>query len=135
MISDQIYFKKRRILIMNWIIHYIIDQYGPYKYLINSHTHGMELYNHLDFQVVLDLPPEHISHLLNTMGKRVKSGETFCDGDMVSGLYTECDILLKQYRETGRDVLRLIIPDKKKCYPDDADCMEPYKYQILSMFE
>lgn len=120
---------------MDWIIHYIIDQPGPFPYLCNAHTHGMENYEHLDFQMVLNLPPEHIAYLLNTLGKRVQNGEVFHDGDMVSGIYEDCEICLKKFRETGRDVLRLIIPDKYNRFPEDEKCMAPYKYQELSMFE
>lgn len=27
---------------VDWIIHYILDNPGPYPYLCNAHTHGME---------------------------------------------------------------------------------------------
>lgn len=120
---------------MDWIIHYIINQPGPFLYLCNTHTHGMGNYGHLDFQIVLNLPLEHISYLLNSMGLRVQSGEVFHDGDMISGLYEDCEIRLKKVRETGRDVLRLIIPDKYNRFPEDARCMAPYKHQELPMFE
>ena len=71
---------------VDWIIHYVFDDPGPYPYLCNAHTHGMEKYHHLDFQMVLNLPQEHICYLLNTLGRRVQNGETLHDGDMVSGL-------------------------------------------------
>ncbi len=114
---------------VDWIIHYILDNPGPYPYLCNAHTHGMEKYRHPDFQMVLNLPQEHICYLLNTMGMRVQGGETFHDGDMVSGIYEDCSIRLKKVRETGRDVLRLIIPDKHNRFPEDENCMEPYRHQ------
>ncbi len=41
---------------VDWIIHYVFDNPGPYPYLCNAHTHGMEKYHHLDFQMVLNLP-------------------------------------------------------------------------------
>ena len=41
---------------VDWIIHYILDNPGPYPYLCNAHTHGMEKYWHPDFQMVLNLP-------------------------------------------------------------------------------
>ena len=120
---------------VDWIIHYVFDNPGPYPYLCNAHTHGMKKYHHLDFQMVLNLPQEHICYLLNTLGKRVQNGETFHDGDMVSCLYEDCSIRLKKVRETGRDILRLIIPDKYNHFPDEESCMEPYKHQELDMFE
>lgn len=50
-------------------------------------------------------------------------------------LYADCDIRLKKVRETGQDVLRLIIPDKYNRFPESPACMAPYKYQELNMFE
>lgn len=119
---------------ITWIIHYIIDAVGPGG-MINTHTHGMNAYGHLDFQVVLNLPPEHIGYLLNTMGSRVQNGERFHPGQLVSGIYEDCPIQLKKYRETGRDVLRIIIPDKNNRFPEDALCEERYKVQQNRAFE
>ena len=85
-------------------------------------------------QTVINFPQEHICYLLNTMGMWVRNGETFHDGDMVSGIYEDCSIRLKQVRETDRDVLRLIIPDAHNRFPEDENCMEPYRHQELEMF-
>jgi hypothetical protein len=41
----------------------------------NAHTHGMEKYHHMDFQMVLFLPPEEIGRILNTLGLRVQAGK------------------------------------------------------------
>ena len=49
---------------------------------------------------------------------------------MVSGIYEDCGIRLKKIRETGWDVLRLIIPDKHNRFPEDENYMEPYRLQI-----
>ena len=40
---------------VDWIIHYILDNPGPYPYLCNAHTHGMEKYRHPYFQMVLNI--------------------------------------------------------------------------------
>ena len=120
---------------IDWIIHYVFDDPAPYPYLCNAHTHGMAKYQHPDFQLVLNLPQEHICYLLNTLGMREQSWDTYHDVDMVSGIYEDCSIRLKKVRETGRDVLRLIIPDKRNRFPEDENCMEPYRHQELEMFE
>lgn len=119
---------------IDWIIHLIIDAYGPGG-TVNNHTHGMEKYNHLDFQLVLNVKPQEVGRLLNTMGQRVQKGEQFYPGNMVKGLYMDCDVRLDLFKETGRDVLRLIIPDANNIFPESSDCMEPYKYQTQTMFE
>ena len=118
---------------VDWIIHAVFE-YGPGG-TKNNHTHGMERYGHLDFQMVLNAPPQEISYLLNTTGMRVRDGEQFAPGDMVHGLYEDCGVRLDLFRETGRKVLRLIIPDSDNRFPEDPLCKEPYKYQILRMFE
>lgn len=125
---------------INWIIHLVAngacDNCGKMEsrflpYLCNAHTHGMEQYGHPDFQLVLFLPQAEIGRILNTLGLRVQSGERFHAGDMVSGIYEDCDIRLDEYEETGRKVLRVIIPDKYNVFPEDEHCMEPYNLQML----
>jgi len=97
----------------------------------NAHTHGMEKHHHMDFQLVLALPVKEIARILNTMGLRVQAGERFHDGDLVSGIYEDCDIRLDEYEETGRTVLRVIIPDKYNIFPEDENCMPIYRIQLL----
>lgn len=97
----------------------------------NAHTHGMEKYHHMDFQMVLFLPFEEIGRILNTLGLRVQAGERFQSGDMVSGIYEDCDIRLDVYEETGRTVLRVMIPDKYNIFPEDGQCMPVYRLQLL----
>ena len=38
---------------------------------------------------------------------------------------------LMKYEETGRQVLRVIIPDKYKHFPEEPCCMAPYCLQLL----
>ena len=118
----------------NWIIHFVMGA-SDIEFITNCHTHGMELYDHTDFQVVINLPKEEIGRLLNTLGVRVRNGERFKAGDMVKGLYLDCDVRLDSVIETGRCVLRLVIPDKHNRFPEDPQCMAPYKHQTLKLFE
>lgn len=104
-------------------------------YTCNAHTHGLERYGHLDFQMVLFLPTEEIGRILNTLGLRVQSGERFQSGDMVSGIYEDCDVRLDEYEETGRKVLRVIIPDANNIFPGEGDCTLPYCLQLLKTDE
>ena len=85
----------------------------------------------MDIQVVLYLHPNEIARILNAMGLRVQNGERFRAGDYVSGIYEDCPIRLDAFEETGRTVLRVIIPDKYGVFPEDKDCMETYKLQQL----
>lgn len=101
------------------------------EYTCNAHTHGMEKYGHMDFQVVLHMSPKEICYILNTLGLRVQSGERFRAGDLVTGIFLDCPIRLDEYEETGRTVLRVMIPDKHNIFPEDERCMEPYRLQML----
>lgn len=124
-----------------WIIHLVANGAGCAKcgevesefipYTCNAHTHGMEKYNHMDFQLVLRLPTEEIGRILNTLGCRVQQGEKFHNGDYVKGIYDDCDICLQEFEETGRKVLRVIIPDANNIFPNDPRCASPYNLQLL----
>ena len=129
---------------IDWLIHLVAngtcDECGAVEtdflpYMCNAHTHGLERYGHLDFQMVLFLPTEEIGRILNTLGLRVQSGERFRSGDMVSGIYEDCDVRLDEYEETGRKVLRVIIPDANNIFPEEGDCMLPYCLQLLKTDE
>lgn len=102
-------------------------------YACNAHTHGMQKYNHLDFQMVLHTSPEDMCYILNTLGMRVQNGERFKAGDMVSGIFLDCDVRLDLFWETDRNVLRVIIPDGKNRFPEDPNCEYPYSFQTWQM--
>ena len=129
---------------IDWVIHLVANgacdecgeiETGFLPYMCNAHTHGLERYGHLDFQMVLFLPTEEIGRIHNTLGLRVQSGERFRSGDMVSGIYEDCDVRLDEYEETGRKVLRVIIPDANNIFPEEGDCMLPYCLQFLKTDE
>ena len=129
---------------IDWVIHLVANgacdecgeiETGFLPYMCNAHTHGLERYGHLGFQMVLFLPTEEIGRILNTLGLRVQSGERFRSGDMVSGIYEDCDVRLDEYEETGRKVLRVIIPDANNIFPEEGDCMLPYCLQFLKTDE
>lgn len=125
---------------VDWIYHYVangvqcgecgeVENSFP-QYVCDAHTHGMNRYNHLEFQVIIDYGPEEVGRLLNTMGRRVQNGERFKNNDVVKGLYLDCDVHLWEMSDaSGRSVLRLIIPDKQNQMPEKADY--PYSMQML----
>ena len=47
------------------------------------------------------------------------------------GIYADCDIRLVEFRETGRNVLRAVIPDRQNRFPEDPQCEEPYRLQSM----
>ena len=61
----------------------------------------------------------------------MQQGKRFSHGELVSGIYEDCDVRLEEFEETGRTVLRVIIPDKHNIFPDDIRCMYPYTLQSI----
>lgn len=54
---------------------------------------------------------------------------------MVSGIFEDCDVRLDLFEETGRNVLRVIIPDSHGRFPEDPQCAEPYRLQRMKTEE
>lgn len=105
------------------------------QYICNAHTHGMENYGHPDFQLVIHMPQEDMKYILNTFGLRVQAGERFKAGDLVEGIFLDCSVRLDEAWESGRKVLRVVIPDGKNRFPEDAGCVYPYSFQLLATDE
>lgn len=127
--------------LIDWIIHYCANgvdcdtcgeaERGYLDYACNAHTHGLDRYGHRDFQVIIALPPVEVGRILNTMGLRVQAGERFNPGDLIEGIYEDCSVRLDAFEETGRTVLRVVIPDKYNKFPEEPDCMDVYRLQKL----
>lgn len=95
-----------------WYAHFVQDD-GETHYGVNVHSHGMEAYDHLDFQVVFPIDERLAHHFIADLIERVKKGEKFQHGQRVSQILKNYDILLLEANEAGRAVLRLILPDEE----------------------
>lgn len=78
---------------------------------INIHTHGLESFDHLDFQIVISLPKDVVKDVLFSLVERVKNGESFHDKQYVDEIITLGSVKLIEKEESGRRVLRIIFPD------------------------
>jgi len=126
---------------INWVVHLVKNgvacaccgdvENGFIQYACNGHTHGMEQYEHPDFQLVLSLPDKEICRILNTFGLWVQAGRRFHNGELVEGIYLDCPVRLQEFEETGRTVFRVVIPDKHNRFPEDTNCEYPYTLQIF----
>ncbi|MCD8109990.1 MAG: DUF4262 domain-containing protein [Clostridiales bacterium] len=104
---------------------------GFRELMCNAHTHGLERYNHPDFQMVVQYPAEAIGYVLNEFGYRVRSGERFSNGEIVEGIFTDCPVRLEEAVEMDRTVFRIVIPDGENRWPEDPECEYPYSAQGL----
>ena len=122
----------------SWILHYITNETSKKDggagsdfppYLCNAHTHGLAAFNHKDFQLVLDIGPGSTGYLLNGLAERVRNGESFSDGELVEGVYSDCQVKLAIATEGNREVFRVLIPDEEGRFPGDEGCNFPYSEQ------
>ena len=58
----------------------------------------------------------------------MQAGEVFKDGDIIEDVLT-CPIKIKEFTE--EKLLRVIAPDSSFKFPEDEECEELYKYQLL----
>lgn len=126
---------------IDWIIHFVVngaecdvcrkvEDYFP-EFLCNAHTHGLERYGHLDFQIVLAMDHQITGTILNELGLRVQAGEKFNSGDVLSdALKGPYDVRLVEMDEGDRKVLRVVLPDENNLFPGDDGCKYPYDQQL-----
>ena len=98
---------------VGWYAHYVHDEpSSPFN--INYHTHGLDVtFKHKDLQACLPAQPQMLHEIIFNIIRRIKSGEQFNVGDRVSNIIGgSYQITFIAARECGRDVLRVIFPDK-----------------------
>ena len=92
-----------------WVTHYVFDDK---TLMINCHTHGLvEKFGHPDLQIVLPLPGKTCNGIMHTCVERIEKGEVL-SGVVDHILSNDYLVLFVPAKEGGRDVMRLILPDK-----------------------
>ena len=127
---------------LDWNIIYVsnghaCDKCGKYEmpyvdYICDAHTDGLNnAYGHTEIRLVLDLGAEEIMRILNTIGLRISQGESFKAGDLIHGIYEDCDVRVDWIDEEDemKNALRIVIPDSKNRFPEDPKCDEIYALQ------
>lgn len=99
--------QKERLSNHGYYVHVVFDDKGS----INAHTHGLENFDHLNFQVVVPLPENVLNGIFVGLVDLVKSGEKFKHNQKVDGVIKNYQVKLFKTKEDGRDVLRVILPD------------------------
>lgn len=95
-----------------WYVHIVQLETNPN--LANAHTHGIfESFGHLDFQIALSLPKNVYSYIFAELVERINDDKIFTDGMIVDDLLEKYNVKFLKYTESGRDVMRIIIPDRK----------------------
>lgn len=93
--------------------HLVPDETSPLGF--NAHTHGFELtWNHPDLQIVFPVDGQVAMGLFWAAVAHIKEGSVFSDGDVVARIAgNEYKVKFVKVQESGRDVLRMILPDKE----------------------
>ena len=110
---------------VGFYVHYIVEP--PHNY----HTHGLpESFNHPDLQIALAVKKETAMNILGTVIDLIKEGQEIKDGMHLFNVI--CDYCIKAYKTTedGRDIIRLLLPDRAGIFPDNPNCDEPFKIQM-----
>ena len=97
-----------------------------------STTGLTERYGHPEFELVLQQQVNTMGYILNELGFRVRAGEKFEAGQLVSGIFADCDIRLDKSPD-HENMLRVIIPDNNNRWPEEDDCASIVKLQTLSL--
>lgn len=98
---------------IDWQIHLVSDNKGFKKYMCDAHTHGINKFFNTEIQMVLNIDSKLIANLINDIGRLIKSGYKFTEGDLLYNLLTDDMpigfINAKDYE--GEPILRILLPD------------------------
>ncbi|MGN1361596.1 MAG: hypothetical protein ACI4VV_04895 [Eggerthellaceae bacterium] len=102
-----------------------MDKLAIEEALVNVQTHGMDQYDHLDFQCVLPMGNECVENLFNMLVGMVAQGEVFkseeplLDGDNLIAALCEVE-------DGGRKLLRVLV-----CEPHLFGCMSVMPDELI----
>jgi hypothetical protein len=111
-----------------WVAHYVPDVPGK---CIDYHTHGIqEGHNHMDFQVVFPINPEMIHTFMHGLYSVVKDGGVIPVETRYADVLQGYDVYFRVYEQGGRNVLRMLLPDKNNLFPMDDGCDPEFLFQL-----
>lgn len=98
----------------------------------NLHTHGLEeSNNHKDLQIVLPVDPKIAHQIIWIIVHLIENGFKCIPGKRSSEVFDGMDVEFMLAEETGRQVIRVLLPDKNGKLPSDEDCDPVYREQIF----
>lgn len=95
----------------------------------NYHTHGIPIsLNHPDVQIVMALPPQIYGPIIHSVYNFIKEGNIIEVGKYYDDFLQGLSVEFAWATECGRDILRMILPDKEGNTSFDT-IDNPYKEQ------
>ena len=126
-------FETMSMAVYGFFIHGTPANDGEY---MNFHTHGVpESFNHQDIQIVMPFDPGITAQVIHNIVDLIKNGNRFVNGSTSQDVLSEYRGKKQVVRfidavESGRQVLRVLIPDKNGFFPEDVECDPRFKKQI-----
>lgn len=122
--------KKEHSNTVDWIIHAVIPEYES-PYILDAHTHGLNMHGHPELRTVLHLPPETLTGVINAVGLDIVDGERFDEEKIYTNILAN-DMRVRVIRDNigGDDCSVLIFPDANNRLPEEPFCQEPYRSQL-----
>lgn len=126
--------------VIDWMIHYVQEHdceicgkhnknHVGFTGFANIHTHGLNLYNHKELCIPLDIGFKLAGTILNQCGLRIKLKNEKFVPDKDYSVIQNLPVLF--YEFDNSDTLYMIMPDPNGKFPDDDGCEFPYNKQIL----
>lgn len=136
-----IYLKKRELYEFTSEERKMLFQYGYCVHAVscghintNYHTHGLpEMKNHIDLQITLNIQPQEVFDIFHLLIAEINKGKTFTKDSSIK--YLNKPLKLMETFESGRQVLRIMLPDSNGKFPEDENCNFEYALQNLECDE
>lgn len=128
---EMIAFEQEQLHKEGWVAHF---KYGTPEEQLNGladvHTHGLSSsFGHKDLQVVLPLEPKLIYSIFSNIVSDIKEGAIYRSNIRNPKVLNGYDVVLKEFDDNDRTVLRVILPDPNGLFPDEKGCIHPYNKQ------
>ncbi|MGP8216758.1 MAG: DUF4262 domain-containing protein [Bacteroidia bacterium] len=95
-----------------WMVHFVTPD-DDYPFNVNIHTHGFpEKFKHRDIQICLPISPDNAQGIMNNIAGLLKEGKVFKANKKYKGIIERFPVLMRPAKENGREVLRMVFPDK-----------------------
>lgn len=115
-----------------WFIHFVYS-----KESLNAHTHGLiETFKHPDLQIVLPLGERTCHSVFHTVVDRIKKGDKFEHNQVAQEIIqNNLSVQFVEAQEGGRNVLRIIFPDKNGALDEDKMYQDMFRQQWIGLHE
>lgn len=116
--------------------HYVVDD-KTMPFHINAHTHGLDKYNHLEFECALPYTAKDMEQIFNILAYLViRKGNHFEEGcytNILTDNYRLYFVEMPDHFDEAKTILRSIYPDDDGKMPWEDGCEEHYALQILGL--